>query len=175
MIWVITLPSQWLELSHTLCTRETLNSFMIKLLSVTCITVHGIRSPYLMMWKWPGAIFVMNILNLIHKHGPVWKFRLKGWNNTWLYPEIGNFIKHRDATCAKALKTTSANDWLFFRQLRNKCTSLIKKAKAGSYLTETTRNLNDQKKFWKVVKWTSGAAQQNELPNFMVKTCQFNW
>uniref|UniRef100_A0A668ALJ7 Reverse transcriptase domain-containing protein n=1 Tax=Myripristis murdjan TaxID=586833 RepID=A0A668ALJ7_9TELE len=46
----------------------------------------------------------------------------------------------RDAAWAKAIKTKSESDWLSFRQLRNKCTSLIKRAKSEFYLAETTKN-----------------------------------
>ena len=117
-----------------------------------------------MAWSY----FYDDFLNLINKHAPFRKFRVKGRNNPWFQPEIGNLIKDRDAAWARARKSKSENDWLCFRQLRNKCTASIKKAKAEFYLTETTNNLNDPKKFWKVVKSTSGVVQQNELPNFLV-------
>jgi len=60
-----------------------------------------------------------------------------------------------------------------FRSGRESDFALLKKGLDNllgqhTHLTDTTRNLNDPKKFWEVVKSTSGAAQQNELLKFLV-------
>uniref|UniRef100_A0A3B3BNA3 Reverse transcriptase domain-containing protein n=1 Tax=Oryzias melastigma TaxID=30732 RepID=A0A3B3BNA3_ORYME len=108
-------------------------------------------------------------LNLINKHAPIRRFRVKGRNNPWFSPEIDNLIKDRDTAWCRARKSHSEADWLHFRQLRNKCTLLIKKAKSEYYLSETSKNLNDPKKFWKTVKSTYEPSQTNDFPNFLTK------
>ena len=113
--------------------------------------------------------FHMEFLKLINKHAPLRTFRIKGRKNRWFSTEIGNLLKERDIAWAKARKTKVEVDSIIFRQLRNKCTSLIKKAKSEFYLSETTKNLNDPRKFWNVVRSASGAMPSTELPNYMVK------
>ena len=56
-----------------------------------------------------------------------------------------------------------------FRQLRGKCTSLIKKAKSESYLSVTTENLNNPQTFWKVIKSISVSKSPQALPTFVLK------
>lgn len=46
---------------------------------------------------------------------------------------------------------------------------LIKKEKSDFYLSETTKNPNDPKTFWDVVRSVSGAMSYDELPKFLVK------
>lgn len=54
-------------------------------------------------------------------------------------------------------------DWLCFRQLMNKCTSLIKCDKLEFYLAESMKNLNDPKKFWKTIISSYGHVPSNDL------------
>ena len=63
-------------------------------------------------------------------------------------------------------------DWIVFRQLRNRFTFLVKKAKSEYYISNTTSNLNDPKKFWKVIKNTFGTETKNELPACIVTDSQ---
>lgn len=58
------------------------------------------------------------------------KLRVKGRENPWFSTELSDLIQQRNEAWAKARQSDSAKDWFIFRQLRNKCTSLIKKAKA---------------------------------------------
>lgn len=60
--------------------------------------------------------------------------------------------------------TGSEADWRCFRQLRNYCTSQIKTSKAEFFLSATTENLNNPRKFWKVIKSLSASGRCNELP-----------
>ncbi len=106
---------------------------------------------------------------IINKHAPIRKFRVKGRNNPWFTPELSGLLKLRDAAWAKARKSKSEGDWLNFRQLRNHFTSLVKKAKSQFYLDQTTCNLNNPKKFWKVIISSFGEEIVNELPSSIVK------
>lgn len=69
---------------------------------------------------------------------------------------------------AKARKTDSPTDWLAFRLLRNTCSSLIKKAKSEYYLSVTTENLNDPRKFWKVINSLSMSKCPQTLPSYVL-------
>lgn len=110
-----------------------------------------------------------SLTKIINKHAPFRKFRVKGGNNPWFSPQLSSLLKERDVAWAKARQSKSQADWLTFRQLRNRFTSHVKKAKSEFYLSKTTCNLNDPKKFWKVVKSSFGNVTTNELPASIAK------
>lgn len=115
------------------------------------------------------TFFKENFEKIVNKHAPMRKFRVKGRENPWFSPELSDSIHQRNVAWAKARKSDSASDWSIFRQLRNKCTSLIKKAKSEYYLSVTTENLNNPQKFWKVIKSLSVNKSPQALPTFVLK------
>ena len=108
-------------------------------------------------------------MKIVNKHAPIGKFRVKGRDNPWFSPELSDTIHRRNVAWAKARKSVLASDWSIFRQLRNKCTTLIKKAKSEYYLSVTTENLNNPQKFWKVIKSISVSKSPPALPIFVLK------
>ncbi len=76
---------------------------------------------------------------------------------------------HENWPGLKAEKTGSATDWIVFRHPGNKCSYLIKKAKSEYYLSITTKNLNDPRKFWKSIKSLSVTTNSHVLPIFVMK------
>ncbi len=72
-------------------------------------------------WKYFHDAFT----NIINKHAPFHKFRVKGRHNPWFSPELSSLLKERDAAWANARNTKSQADWLVFRQLQNHFTSLV--------------------------------------------------
>ena len=94
---------------------------------------------------------------------------MKGRNNPWLSPELSSLLKPRDDAWAKARKSKSQDDWQILKQLRNRFTSLVKKAKSNFNVEKTTRNLNNPKKFWQVVNSSFGDKTTDELPACIVK------
>ena len=53
---------------------------------------------------------------------------------------------------AKARGTGLADDWMAFKHLRYMDVAMIRKLKADHYLKSTSQNVNNQSKFWQVVK-----------------------
>lgn len=94
---------------------------------------------------------------------------MKGRTNPWFSPQLSSLLKENDVAWAKVRKSKSQTNWLIFRQLRSRFTSLIKKAKSEFYISRTTMNLKDPKKFWKVIKTSYGNVTTNELPAYIVK------
>ena len=72
------------------------------------------------------------------------KFRIKGRDSPWFTAELPGVLHERNAVWAKARRSGTEADCLLFRQLRNKCTSLFRKAKSEFYLTFSDENLNNQ-------------------------------
>lgn len=115
------------------------------------------------------TLFKENFEKIVNKHAPWTKHRVKGRENPWFSPELSDIIHQRNVAWAKARNGDSATDWSIFRQLRNKCTSLIKKAKSEYYLSVTSENLNNPQKFWKVIKSLSVNKSNEALPKFVLK------
>ncbi|KAF3852049.1 hypothetical protein F7725_005404 [Dissostichus mawsoni] len=91
--------------------------------------------------------------------------------NMLLSANLG-ILKERDIAWSRARKSKSQVDWIIFRQLRNRFTFLVKKAKSEYYISNTTSNLNDPNKFWKVIKNSFGTETKNELPACIVTDSQ---
>lgn len=98
------------------------------------------------------ALFQHQLLACINKHAPLKKVRIKDRSNPWFSRELSDVIHARNKQWSLARKYKSATDWQLFRSLRNKCTSLIKKAKVEYYLSLTSDTLSNPSKFWKTVK-----------------------
>uniref|UniRef100_A0A3B3DM95 Reverse transcriptase domain-containing protein n=2 Tax=Oryzias melastigma TaxID=30732 RepID=A0A3B3DM95_ORYME len=115
------------------------------------------------------AFFKENFLQIINNHAPFKKCRVKGRENPWFSSDLADMINERNRAWDKARKTDLPTDWCVFKQLRNKCTSLIKKAKSEYFLSVTTENLNNPQKFWKVIKSLSVNKIGHTLPNLIVR------
>ncbi|MEQ2197710.1 hypothetical protein XENOCAPTIV_002253 [Xenoophorus captivus] len=89
--------------------------------------------------------------------------------NPWFFPELSETSHQCKSAWATARKCDSATNWCIFRQLRNKCASLIKKAKSEYYLSVTTENLNNAQTFWKVIKSLSVNKSLQTFPKFVLK------
>lgn len=101
---------------------------------------------------------------ICNKHAPVKKFRISGRNNPWFTEELSFMIRERNVAWGKAQTTNSTADWTAFRILRNKFTSMTRKAKSDYYLKNLSENLNNPSKFWKQIKSLSGSNSFSGLP-----------
>lgn len=115
------------------------------------------------------SFFSDSFQNIVNKHAPIRKYRVKGRDNPWFSPELSDSIHERNLAWAKARNTSLPTDWLAFKQLRNKCSSLIKKSKSEYYLSITTENLNDPRRFWKTIKSLSVSKTTHTLPTSVMK------
>ena len=97
------------------------------------------------------SYFHESFSHTMNKHAPLRKFRIKGCDNTWFTTELAEVLHERNCAWARARKSGLETDWLYFRQLRNKFTSLLRRTKAEFYLSMTTESLKNPKKLWKAI------------------------
>lgn len=64
----------------------------------------------------------------VNRHATFMKFRVKCRDNAWFSSELSNSIREHNVAWARARWTGCDGDWLSFSQLRNNCSSLIKKS-----------------------------------------------
>lgn len=69
-------------------------------------------------------------LNIINKHAPFRKYKIKGCDNPWFSEKLSDLIHDRDLAWSMGKKSKNSSDWQNFRHLRNKCVSQIRKAKS---------------------------------------------
>ncbi|CAB1313533.1 unnamed protein product, partial [Coregonus sp. 'balchen'] len=62
------------------------------------------------------------------------------------------------------LKPPDQADWLSFRQMRNKCTQAIRKAKVSYFKEQFSLSGSNPKKFWKTVKDLENKPSSSQLP-----------
>ena len=80
-------------------------------------------------WK-----FLQNVLiDLFNKHAPIISKCVKGTLRPWLTVSIKNQMNRRDHLLRKFQKSKNEIDWKNYKNLRNKCTRLIRKAREQHY------------------------------------------
>lgn len=110
------------------------------------------------------SYFKLLFLDVINRHAPLRKYRVKGRDNPWFSDQLSDIIHERNLAWATARKSKSYSDWIRFRCLRNRCISLILKAKSDFYVKEMSDSLNNPSKFWKVIKSMSSGTGNSVLP-----------
>lgn len=83
--------------------------------------------------------------------------------------ELSNLIQENNLAWSKARSTNLKEDWLILRQLRNKSSAAIRKAKVDYFLSEITNNLNISKTFWKNIKSLIGNRSKSDFPSCIIK------
>ena len=96
--------------------------------------------------KWENIV-----VNVIDKHMPWRTKRMRKTYSPWLNESIHKLIKQRDNAKKKAIAQKKETLWKEYRQLRNKVTSVIRKAKK-QYYTDKLANCSDRNESWKILK-----------------------
>ena len=63
-------------------------------------------------------------------------------------------LNNRNSVWSRARRTGDPQHWLSFRQLRNKCTTAVWKAKSGYFLNLVTTSYSNPGKFWGAINVT---------------------
>lgn len=133
MMWVITVWQWSWETLGSLKVSRAIWKCLLKL-SWCLLFSLGEDCPFLMMSNWLRVTFMK-----VSKHAPLYKFRIKGWDNPWFTAELAGVLHERNSAWARARKSGLEADWLYFRQLQNKFTPLLRNTKAEFYLSMTTQ------------------------------------
>ena len=74
-------------------------------------------------------IFERNFIEILNKHAPLKKKRVKNKESPWINDNILQIIRERNKQKQKAKETNLDADWKLYRKLRNRVTSQIRVAK----------------------------------------------
>lgn len=90
------------------------------------------------------SVSVFFLISCVDKHAPFKRLRIKDRTVPWFSNELSILFTDRNKAWSRARHSGDPHHWLSFRQLRNKCTSAVRKALiTSSYLNSTM--------FWKAV------------------------
>ena len=106
------------------------------------------------------SFFKSLFLEITNKHAPLRKYKVKCRVNPWFTDHLSDKIHERNVAWATARKSKSQFDWIHLRFLRNKCMSLIRKAKSDFYIKEMS-DMKNTSKFWKVLKSMSSSTSDS--------------
>ena len=70
----------------------------------------------------------------------------------WFTSDIAQEIKVRDKLLKKARKSQIDNDWMHYRQAKNKVTELIRKTKQSYFKKKVAENRKNPRKLWNLIK-----------------------
>ncbi len=98
--------------------------------------------------------FINTFNSVVNKHTPFKKQRIKDRSNPWFTSELSSLYQVKNKAWTQARKSGDPLLWLAFKQLRNKFTSFVRKAKYDYYLNTISIFSSNPAKFWKVVNST---------------------
>ena len=92
------------------------------------------------------------IHGILNKHIPIKRKLVRNNSSPFMNKTLRKEIMMRSRKRNLYYKDPTAENWNSFRIQRNKCTRLVRDAKRKYYGSLDLRNLQDNKKFWKLVK-----------------------
>ena len=95
--------------------------------------------------------FKNSIVKLLNQHAPIKKKILRGNDAKFMTKELRQAIMKRTKLRKHFLKTRLVSDNEAFKKQRNKCTSILRKAKKSYFDQLDPKNITDNKTFWKTV------------------------
>ena len=93
-------------------------------------------------------LFKIAFLSILNKHGPFKKFRTKSRYSPWFTPDLTALDQHKNIMWRSAIASNSPRDMQLFREVRNKYTQSVRKAKASFFKQKFASSISNSKKFW---------------------------
>ncbi|KAL9954935.1 hypothetical protein ACROYT_G042525 [Oculina patagonica] len=112
-------------------------------------------------WAWS------NIFNdICNRHAPYREVKIRSQSLPWITPQIRHTMNQRFKILLMARRTNNEELWKIYRELRNKVTLDVRKAKCH-YYTELFAEVKDCKSYWRLIK--DSACFKTSLPIMAMK------
>ena len=92
------------------------------------------------------------LVSAIDKHAPIISKRIKGRVCPWLNEECKVQINLKDRLMRKARKSKKEEDWVMYKNQRNHCNAILRKAKNKHNQNLINECIDQPEKFWSAVK-----------------------
>ena len=111
-----------------------------------------------------------NLTKILYQHAPIKKKYIRANDGPFMTKELRKVIMHRSKLKNKYNKNKTNKIWNAFKHQRNNCVAILRKSKLIYYRYLDTKNLADNRKFWKTVKPVlTDKVQVSPLINLMQK------
>lgn len=110
------------------------------------------------------TFFKTTFSSALNRHAPFKKIRTKNRYSLWFSTELSEMIREKHVLWRRARASGSVSDWQSFRELRNRCTQSIRRAKATHFKHQFSTCGPDPKLFWKTVKSMENKNTSSQLP-----------
>ena len=97
-------------------------------------------------------IFMDTALTVLGKHAPIKKRSVRGNESPFMSKPLKKEIMKRSRFKNKFDKQQNQENKLAYNKQRNICTAMLRKAKRNYFENIDTKNITDNKKFWKTIK-----------------------
>ena len=121
-------------------------------------------------------IFTKKLTDILDKMAPVKKFQIKSKYAAWVNDTTKNKMKVRNLAQQKASLTGTAEDWSYYKQLRNEVTSLLREDKLNWQKNKLTscEEACETGKIWKNIlgwlNWSSSSSPTKLLKDGKLET-----
>ena len=89
---------------------------------------------------------------VLNKHTPIKNKYLRANDSPFITKDLRKLIMNRSRFKNVYIKNKTAENWENYRKLRNECVKMTKKAKKEYFNNINIKSLNDNKRFWKIIK-----------------------
>ena len=91
---------------------------------------------------------------VLYHHAPLKKKNIRANDSPFMTKPLRKMIMNKSRSKNAYLKNKTVDNWERYRKLRNKCVKLTRKVKREYYHNINMNDINDNKKFWKIIKPT---------------------
>ena len=111
------------------------------------------------MW----TIWKILYLNILNKHAPVPKIKIKGNNLPYITSKVRRMIRQRDYLCKKANETGSKYLRQAFLNIRDRVYQELRYLRNSYYSGKNDEHKNDPKQTWKILKQAFGRGNKSAV------------
>ena len=113
------------------------------------------------MWDVWKSLF----LEVVNKHAPIRKRKVRSTYSPWLTPEIKRKMRQRDYLKKQAVKLNLEQNWREYKEARNEVTACIREAKASYFNEGIKANSGNSKETWKIINKSLGRKSKTTVIN----------
>jgi len=106
--------------------------------------------------------------DVVNHHAPLKKFRASKSQIPWYDEKIEILMQMRDQLHNKAIITDSIEDWAQFKKMKNRVTTLVRKAKTEFYTNGIKENHGNARGMWRLLKGLLPKCSQNSITSLYI-------
>lgn len=103
----------------------------------------------------------IELVEIVNKHAPWTTIKVKGRHLPWIKGDLIQLFKQRDKAWKRHRTTKAPVDWSTYKELRNKCKTYTRNAKANYFKDCLFTDFKNAKQFWKRINSITNKSSVN--------------